>query len=201
MLPTAGQGVDICREYAIIRTSYKETMPGGETQPGIMGGDGIMFGKHFVGIGGQRLNRYEYTRGGGMSGGYTRMTVERADDRHALVTQEKADGHSDEPVVERYLVDVSVMDRLARIIRRCHMNFWHGKQFTDLFVCDGESKTYRFRFDSSEISFTSQIYPRRYADKLCLLNDIIRDYIGTAAKLPEDAPAGGITPSDGEEKQ
>ncbi len=57
------------------------------------------------------------------------------------------------------------------------MQNWHRKNFSDLFVADGESTSYSFTFeDGTEVSFSSQIYPEFYSRKLSEIKEIIEQY-------------------------
>ena len=150
----------------------------------IVGGIVYIMGGHYVSIRGQRLESYRYSSGGGMTGGYHHETVKRYDEAHALISIEKAEWHNQDPEIEEYLADVSVMDELEGIIRRYRMNFWNGKKFTNEFIADGESEGYSFSFDSDGISFSSQLYPARYDIKLRKLHEIIDNYLEKAEKLP-----------------
>lgn len=150
-----------------------------------------MIGQHYVNIGGQRLNQYRTSSGGGMSGGYSRETVKRLDDTHALVTVEKAEWYSQDPEINEYLVDVSIMDELEENIRKNRMNFWHRKKFTNLFIADGETDGYSFTFDKNEVRFSSQYYPPKYSRKLERFGEIIEKYLQNARKLPGLVRKGG----------
>jgi len=112
-----------------------------------------------------------------MTGGYYIVEVKKIDDSKALITIEKAEFHSDEPEKKEYLVDVSIMEKLEKLIRKYRMNLWHRKTFTNMFVCDGESYSYEFEFDNVRISFSSQIYPKPYGDKLSELREVVKEYV------------------------
>ncbi|MCQ2540263.1 MAG: hypothetical protein MJ114_07440 [Acetatifactor sp.] len=143
---------------------------------------GIAMFRHYVSIRGQHLNSYSCSSGGGMTGGYNTESVTRNGD-HALIRIESAEWHSQEPTVTEYLADPAVLDELEAVVRKFHMNFWNRKKFTNVFVADGESKGYHFKFDENDISFSSQIYPARYANKLAELHRIVEKYIKTAEKV------------------
>ncbi len=150
----------------------------------IIGGIVFMIGGNYVSIRGQNLNKYCYSLSGGMSGGYYSKTIRRYDNAHAIISIEKADWHSQDPEINEYLVDVSIMDELEGIIRKYRMNFWNGKKFTNMFIADGESKGYSFSFDKDYIDFSSQYYPARYSDKLYEFDEIIEKYLKNTKKLP-----------------
>lgn len=132
--------------------------------------------KNYVNIRDQHLNTYSYNCGGGMTGGYDRKTVKRCEG-YALITLESAEWHSQEPIVAKYKTDVKVLDELEAVVRKHRMNFWNRKKFTDMFVSDGENYSYNFSFDKADISFSSQIYPLQYREKLNELKSIIEKYI------------------------
>lgn len=149
-----------------------------------MNGGAFMIGKHYVSIKGQRLNNYHYSSGGGMTGGHYSENIKRYDDTKALISIESADWHSQDAEVKEYFADISIMDELEEVIRDGRMNFWNRRKFTDIFVCDGESRGYTFRFDKGYISFSSQIYPPKYSERLKKLSDVIKRHISSAELLP-----------------
>lgn len=130
---------------------------------------------HYVGIHGQRLNSYVHSTGGGMRGGFYRLTVRRQGDK-ALISFEKAESFNQKPEIEEYFIDAAVLDELGAAVKKYRMNFWNRKKFTHMFVSDGESKSYSFEFDKESVSFSSQIYPGRYRKKLKSLESIISKY-------------------------
>lgn len=139
--------------------------------------------QNYVSIRGQHLNSYRYSSGGGMNGGYHTETVKRYGDR-ALISIESAEWHSQDPTVREYLTDAAVLEELEAVVRKYHMNFWHQKEFTNAFVCDGESESYDFDFDDAGIFFSSQIYPMTYGKKLARLDRVVDQYIEAGEKLP-----------------
>ena len=147
---------------------------------------GIIFGlgKHFVSIRGQHLERYHYSSGGGMPGGYYSMTVKRTDDGRAYICSEQADWHSQDPTISEYIVDASILDELESVVRKYKMNFWNRKTFSRMLILDGESSGHSFQFDDGDIDFSSQHYPMKYREKLQKLDDVITTYLQNAEPLP-----------------
>ena len=140
-----------------------------------------MFG-NTVNIRGQHLNEYSCSIGGGMTGGYRMETVKKYNDQ-ALIRIESAEWHSQDPEVTEYLTDAAVLDELEEIARKHKMNTWNKKKFTDMFIADGESESYRFSFDDEDIYFSSQIYPKEYREKLAELDAVVKKYIEAGEKL------------------
>lgn len=138
---------------------------------------------NFVSIRGQHLQSYRYSCGGGMDGGYESQSVKLDGDR-ALITVESAQWHSQDPTVTEYLTDPAVLEELEAVVRKHHMNFWHNKTFTNMFVYDGESESYSFSFDENSFFFSSQIYPQRYRSKLAELDRVLEKYIEAGERLP-----------------
>lgn len=161
----------------------------------VIGGVIFMTVQHYVSIRGQRLNEYCYSSGGGMNGGYNSETVKRYDDAHALITVERAAWHHQDPEVKEYLVDALILDELEGVVRQYRMNFWNRKEFSRIFICDGETDGYSFRFDENDISFSSQVYPAQYRSKLQKLHDTVAKYLQDATVLP-----GLINPKVGDEE-
>lgn len=131
---------------------------------------------NFVNISGQHLNGYRYVSGGGMTGAYRIKRVRRNEDS-ALISIESAEWHSQDPTIEEYLVDATVLDELEAVVRKHKMNHWNNKKFTNMFVHDAESESYSFDFDKSGISFSSQIYPVKYRNMLAELDRVVDNYI------------------------
>lgn len=134
-----------------------------------------MYLNHYININGQKLNGYSYYVGGGMTGGYYREKIKRNGDK-AVISTEEAAFHNEEPVKFEYIVDSSILDEIETVVRKNKMNFWNKKKFTNMFVSDGESIGYIFEFDKQSISFSSQIYPTKYRDKLDEIKEIVNKY-------------------------
>ena len=141
-----------------------------------------MFGNHVV-IRDKHLNAYQYSSGGGMTGGYRNISVKRWEGQ-ALISFESADWFSEDPTVSEYLADIAVLDEIEAIVRKYKMNHWNRKKFTDLFVHDGESHSYQFIFDDAYINFSSQIYPEKYGSKLAEIGSVIEKFVRDGEKLP-----------------
>lgn len=135
---------------------------------------------HYVRIRGLHLSKYVKHSGGGMTGGYYKLTIKPGDDRQALIRVESAEWHNEEPKVNEYQVDSAVLDEIERVILAHRMNHWNRKKFTRLFIADGESKGYTFEFGEKTISFSSQVYHAGYAKTLRELDEIAEKYISEA---------------------
>lgn len=138
---------------------------------------------NYVGIRDKHLNAYYYSSGGGMTGGYRNISVIRWEGQ-ALVSFESAEWFSEDPTVNEYLADIAVLEEIEAIVRKYKMNHWNKRKFTELFVHDGESHSYRFVFDDADIYFSSQIYPETYGSKLAELSSVIEKYVREGEKLP-----------------
>lgn len=54
------------------------------------------------------------------------------------------------------------------------MQNWNNKKFSVMFVVDGASYSYSFKFeDNTSVSFSSQVYPVSYSEKLSEINKMI----------------------------
>lgn len=131
----------------------------------------------------QQLNQYSYSCGGGMSGGYISTKVKRTDEG-ALIIKTNREWHNAIPACNEYLVDASILDEIQTIFYKHHMKIWHGKKFTNMFVCDGCSYSYSFSLEKDNIHFSSQIYPPKYSNKLKQFDEVINSYLDNAKKLP-----------------
>ena len=132
----------------------------------------------------ERLNSYSYSRGGGMRGGFSREVVRKVDDKNVILTEEFTEWHAQDPRVTEYLTDASVLSGLENVFRKSRMNFWHRKKFTNIFVCDGESESYSFSFGNHYVGFSSQIYPKKYGNKLARLDEVLDACRKNAVRLP-----------------
>ena len=134
---------------------------------------------------GNTLVKYEYHYGGNMNGNSHRETVEAVDDAHARISIEHAEWYCEDPKVDEYLVDISIMEELKEVFCRYCMEQWHNKEFTDEFVCDGETYGYDFKFEGKpEIWFSSMVFPREYSEKLSGLHEVFKRYLAEGERLP-----------------
>lgn len=132
-----------------------------------------------------RLSEYSYSVGGGMEGGGSRITVKVYDETRAVVSRESQEWHGAKPEVDEYLVDISILDDIEAVFDKYNMKKWHKKTFTDMFVSDGESYSYSFRFEGrNSVYFSSQIYPPEYSEKLREFDEIIKKYEANKEKIP-----------------
>ena len=143
----------------------------------------VMFGKGSK-IDKEALISFHRGTGGDMQGSSSNTYLRRYDDDRALLTLSHAGWHYEDPQITEYFVDVSVMDEIKAVFCKYRMHSWDGKKFTDMFVADGASTSYDFDFETMDVSFSSQIYPERYANKLNEINAIIQRCIPEGERLP-----------------
>ena len=130
------------------------------------------------------LLKYEYHYGGNMNGNSHRETAMPVDDMHARISIEHADWYFEDPKVDEYLVDISVMEELKGVFCRYCMEQWHNREFTDEFVCDGETYGYHFDFGEKEVWFSSMVFPREYSEKLDEFHKVFERYTADGERLP-----------------
>lgn len=136
-------------------------------------------------VGENRLEEFIYSSGGGMEGGHYSITVKAYDDTRAIISIENQSWHSAAVEVDECLVDIQIMADIEAVFRKYKMEEWNQMKFTDEFVYDGESYSYYFKFNGFNIvSFSSQIYPEKYRNKLNEFDDIISKYKENGEKLP-----------------
>lgn len=131
------------------------------------------------------LRKYEYHYGGNMNGNSHRETVEAVDEAHARISVSHAEWFFQDPRVEEYRVDIRILEELKEVFCRYGMEQWHNKEFTDEFVCDGETFGYDFKFDGKpEVWFSSMVFPREYSEKLRELQEIFKRFLADGERLP-----------------
>ena len=142
-----------------------------------------LFGK-FAGIKEEKLESYAYGSGGDMLGSSYSESVLDYNEDSALITIMQSKWHGDDGTVKEYLVDKEILDELKTVFIKYHMKNWDNKKFTNMFIADGASRSYRFNFETKSVSFSSQYYPEKYASKLAELDVILDKYLKKATPLP-----------------
>ena len=132
----------------------------------------------------EKLESYKYSRGGDMLGGSYSQSVAEYNEDSALVTIMQSEWHGDDGTIKEYLVDKEILNELNAVFVKYHMKNWDNKDFSDMFIGDGASRSYRFNFGTNSVSFSSQYYPEEYADKLNELDEILYKYLKNATLLP-----------------
>lgn len=142
-----------------------------------------LFGK-FAGIEKEKLESYRYSRGGDMRGSSYSESVREYSEDSALVTIVQREWHGDAGTVKEYLVDKEILNELKAVFVKYCMKNWDNKKFTNMFIADGASYSYRFEFEANSVSFSSQYYPKKYSLKLNELDEILNKYLENATLLP-----------------
>lgn len=142
-----------------------------------------LFGE-FAGIEKEKLEGYKYSRSGGIQGGSYSESVQEYSEDHALFTIMQHKWHRDDGTVKEYLVDKEILNELKAVFVKYHMEKWDNKKFTDRFIADGTSDSYRFEFETNHVSFSSQYYPEKYSSKLKELDEILNKHLENATILP-----------------
>ena len=132
----------------------------------------------------QKLIVYEESSGGDMRGSSHYFTVRKYDNERALVTRSDAECHNMDPTVREYFADVKVLEDIKHLVKKYHMYAWEGKKFTNLFIADGASYSYCFRFAKKSVRFSSQHYSAGYSKKLKAITNVIDGYMKSAKALP-----------------
>lgn len=124
-----------------------------------------------------KLVKYRYSSGGGKAGEVYKETITAYDDTHAIVSISKKDRHDGAETENECLVDIKILEDIQEVFKKYHMKRWDGKKFSNTFVADGPSHSYRFNFDNGRyVHFSSQLYPEPYANKLSLITKIVKSY-------------------------
>ncbi len=153
----------------------------------------------------KELTAYAYSCGGGMTGGGNSTEISIVGDRVILTYSEKDWWYEDAHITE-YRVDKAILSDIESVFRKYKMQNWNNKKFSDMFVEDGPTFRYSFRFDDNTgVAFSSQVYPTSYSEKLAELDKVIEQYKESAVLEPglvtrektEEELAGKGTPDNG----
>lgn len=122
------------------------------------------------------LISYVYSSGGGMTGGGKSTSVNIVDDQ-VILTYSNAQWWYSEDDVTEYKVDKAILADIEKVFKKYKMQNWHDKKFSDMFVADGPSYGYSFKFeDGTRVSFSSQVYPKSYSERLAEIHKVIEQY-------------------------
>lgn len=132
------------------------------------------------------LTLYTNSSGGDMCGGHHSLEIRAQEDGTAFVSFSDAAWHFEDPKVREYRIDGRILADLEAVYRKHHMQSWHNKTFTDLFICDAATESFGFGFGHrwADVHFSSQIFPEPYRSKLKELDDVIAKYLAGASPLP-----------------
>ena len=131
-----------------------------------------------------KLISYRYSNGGGMEGRGRTEEIRIVGEEVYLICYEHDMWYEDDRVLE-YKIDGEVLEEIEKIFRKYKMNRWNNKRFTGMFVNDGDSTSYYFGFEGyNTVSFTSQIYPEQYANKLKEISAVVEKYKAVAEIMP-----------------
>ena len=124
----------------------------------------------------KELISYVYSSGGGMNGGGNSTEISIIDGEVILTYSDTEWWYEDDDITE-YKLDKAVLADIESVFRKYKMQNWNDKKFTDMFVADGPSYSYLFKFeDSTRVSFSSQVYPVSYSAKLAEIDKVIEQY-------------------------
>ena len=132
----------------------------------------------------KRLISYVHSSGGCMSGGGNSTEISIIDGEVILTYSDKEWWYDDKDITE-YKLDKAVLTDIENVFRKYKMQNWNNKKFTNMFVDDGSSYSYSFKFDDrTRISFSSQVYPAFYSKKLNEIAKVIEQYKERGALEP-----------------
>lgn len=114
--------------------------------------------------------------GGGMTGGGDSTEIGMIDGE-VILTESDTEWWYEDAAITEYRLDSAVLADIESVFRKYHMQNWHNRKFSDMFVADGPSFGYSFTFeDGTAVSFSSQVYPMSYSQKLAKLKEVIEQY-------------------------
>lgn len=124
----------------------------------------------------KELKSYRYSSYGGMCGGGSSQEINIVDGQ-VILTDSHTTWWYEDACIKEYELDSAVLTDIESLFRKYKMQNWNNKKFTDMFVADGESMSYVFKFeDGNSVSFSSQMYPGAYGKKLSEIHDVITEY-------------------------
>lgn len=124
----------------------------------------------------KELISYAYSSGGDMTGGGNSTEISIIDG-DVILTYSDTEWWYDDADITEYKLDKAVLTDIESVFRKYKMQKWNDKNFTDMFVADGASYSYLFKFDDgTRVSFSSQIYPAFYSEKLVEIDKVIEQY-------------------------
>ena len=124
----------------------------------------------------KRLISYVHSSGGCMSGGGNSTEISIIDGE-VILTYSYTEWWYDDNDITEYKLDKAVLTDIESVFRKYRMQNWNGRKFTNMFVADGSSYSFSFKFDNStRVSFSSQIYPASYRKKLAEIHKVIEQY-------------------------
>lgn len=133
------------------------------------------------------LTRFTYGTAGDMRGSTYSEDITPYDDTRALLTVRSKEYYAADEIVERYLLDAAVLPELERVFRSRGMRLWQHRRIGRMFIADGASKSYSFRFGNGKVfSFSAQYYPGLYGLGVRALRSTVRKYTKEKIPLPED---------------
>ncbi|MGN0577895.1 MAG: hypothetical protein ACI4J4_04685 [Ruminiclostridium sp.] len=102
-----------------------------------------------------------------------------------ILTYSDTEWWYDDDDITEYKLDKAVLTDIESVFRKYKMQNWNNKKFSDMFVADGPSYSYSFRFDdNTAVVFSSQVYPTSYSEKLDELDKVIEQYKESAVLEP-----------------
>lgn len=124
----------------------------------------------------KELISYAYSSGGDMTGGGNSTEISIIDG-DVILTYSDTEWWYDDADITEYKLDKAVLTDIESVFRKYKMQKWNDKKFTDMFVADGSSYSYSFKFDDgTRVSFSSQVYPVFYSEKLGEIDKVIEQY-------------------------
>lgn len=141
------------------------------------------------------LTCYQYSCGGNELGNDYTTEIRKQGDAAAILSISKADWHAEDPRVEEYLVDQDVLKSIEEIFLKYEMQKWHNREFSDVFICDGETESYFFTFENGKVHFSSQLFPTAFKEKLAEIDQVVKTAKSEGEKLP-----GLVLPERSEEE-
>lgn len=124
----------------------------------------------------KKLISYCYSSGGDMCGGGESIEISSIDGEVILTYADTTWWYEDDNIIE-YRLDRDVLSDIEGVFRKYKMQKWNRRKFTNLFVADGPSYSYTFKFEgNTRVSFSSQFYPLSYGKKLSKIEQLVAQY-------------------------
>jgi len=121
----------------------------------------------------QKIIKFERHKGGDLSGKAESYVLTALDETHARLVYSETSGTGQEPVVTELSIDVQPLVEVKELFLKYEMYRWTNRAFSLSFSSDRPTICYSFTFERGTVQFSSQFFPKPFAEKLSELDAIL----------------------------